>query len=151
MARKPKPGSDIQITGDKSTGRLIAARRGGFNQALADRDFTAIADVLCADCTLVPGDDAELMAGREAQLEAWQFLVNQSPDMSYVRSPQRIDVGEDGLLAAEVGRWKGGWTAQGVKVSYSGRYFAKWRLDGDDWKINSEVFVTLKRDGLAHA
>ena len=145
MVKRVKPGADVQLTGDKAAAKQIAAARAAFNQALAARDFEAIEAALCADCTLVPGDDAELMAGRDTQLDAWRSLIGQAPDVSYMRTPLRIDVGEDGLLAAETGRWKGDWSAHGVHVRYSGRYFAKWRLDGDGWRIASEVFVTLKR------
>jgi ketosteroid isomerase-like protein len=149
MARRVKPGADAQLTGDKAVAKQIAAARAAFNTALSARDYDGIALALCEECTLVPGDDAELMAGREAQLSAWRSIITQAPDVSYVRTPMRIDVGEDGLLAAETGRWKGQWSAQGFEVRYSGRYFAKWRLDGDDWRIASEVFVTLKREGGA--
>jgi len=147
MVKRTKPGADVRIAGDKAIGQQIVAARLAFNQALVDRDYDAIAQALCEDCTLVPGDDAELMAGRTAQLEAWRSLIGQAPDTRYVRTPMRIDVGDDGLLAAETGRWKGDWSAQGYKFGFSGRYFAKWRLDGDHWKIASEVFVTLKREG----
>ena len=145
MVKRAKPGADIQLTGDKAAAKQIAAARAAFNQALSERDFSAIEAALCEDCTLVPGDDAELMAGRDVQLDAWRSIINQAPNVSYLRTPMRIDVGEDGLLAAETGRWKGDWYAHGVHVRYSGRYFAKWRLDGDGWRIASEVFVTLKR------
>jgi len=33
-----------------------------------------------------------------------------------------------------------------VMVRYAGRYFAKWRLEGDDWRIAAEVFITLSRE-----
>lgn len=145
MAKRIKPGADVQMTGDKAAAKQIAAARAAFNAALSSRDYDGIEQALCEDCTLVPGDDAELMAGRDAQLDAWRSIITQAPDVSYVRTPMRIDVGEDGLLAAETGRWKGHWSAHGVEVRYSGRYFAKWRLDGNDWRIASEVFVTLKR------
>jgi ketosteroid isomerase-like protein len=146
MARVSRPGADIQTSGDKRAARAIAAARARFNQALADRDMAAIAEILCEDCTLTPGDDAELMAGRQAQLDAWRLLMGQASDLAYVRSAKRIEVGSDGLLAAETGRWTGAWSSDGVRVRYGGRYFAKWRLEGDDWRIAAEVFVTLSRE-----
>ena len=94
---------------------------------------------------LVPGDEAACIQGREAQLEAWQSIFSAMPDVRYVRSPARIEVGEDGHLAAETGRWRGSWSAEGLSIRYSGRYFAKWRHDGLDWRIASEIFVTLRR------
>jgi len=147
MARTGKPTPDVRVTGDKALGQQIAATRAAFNQALADRDFDGIASALCEDCALVPGDDAALMSGRQAQLDAWKSLIAQAPDVRYVRAPMRIDVAEDGQLAAEAGRWSGDWSSEGFQVSYTGRYFAKWRREGEDWKIASEVFVTLKRSG----
>ena len=82
MVKRVKPGADVQLTGDKAAAKQIAAARAAFNQALAARDFEAIEAALCADCTLVPGDDAELMAGRDTQLDAWRSLIAQAPDVS---------------------------------------------------------------------
>ena len=145
MVKRVKPGSDVRIAGDKTAGQAIAAARTAFNQALADRDMAVIESVLAEDCVLTPGDDGEQMSGRQTQLDAWRSIMTQAPDLFYLRAPMRIDVSEDGLLAAESGRWNGSWSAHGVQVRYSGRYFAKWRLEGNDWRIASEVFVTLKR------
>ena len=149
MTRRSKPLAEVQASGDKTIARRIATARAAFNAAIARRDYQAISEVLCEDCALVPGDDAQLLVGRDMQLEAWQSIVRQAPDAIYVRTPSRIDVSDDHLLAAETGRWKGGWSSDGFQVHYTGRYFAKWRLEGDDWKIASEIFVTLKRTGSA--
>lgn len=145
MARRAKARADLQITGDKPAGRAIAAARDAFNAALASRDLDRIEAALSADAVLTPGDDAELIQGREAQLAAWRSIFTDAPDVTYIRSPARIDVGEDGLLAAETGRWRGAWSGGGIQARYSGRYFAKWRFEADGWRIASEVFVTLRR------
>lgn len=147
MARTPKTG--IQLVGDKPAARAVAAARGDFNAALEMRNLKAIAAVLADNVLLVPGDEAECMVGRAAQLEAWQSIFTAMPDVTYVRSPSRIEVGEDGQLAAETGRWRGAWSAEGMSVRCSGRYFAKWRRDGSGWVIEAETFVTLKRAGGA--
>lgn len=145
MARPPK--SDIQLLGDKAAARAVAAARRDFNTALEMRNLKAIAAVLAEDVLLVPGDEAECILGRAAQLEAWQSIFTAMPDVTYMRSPSRIEIGEDGQLAAETGRWRGAWSADGMSIRYSGRYFAKWRHDGLDWTIEAETFVTLKRAG----
>ena len=147
MARKSKPGSECQLVGEKTAARLILEAREAFNAALAARDMAAIAGVLSEDVVLVPGDDAQLISGRPAQLDAWQSIYAKMDSVRYVRVPARIEVAEDGHLAAENGRWTGGWTSQGMQISYMGRYFAKWRLDELDWKIEAETFVTIKRTG----
>lgn len=147
MARARKPSADVQLTGDKPAARAVLAAREAFNTALAERDMAAIADVLAENAMLVPGDEAELINGRSAQIEAWQSIFTQASDVSYVRSPQRIEINEDGILAAETGKWRGGWSTEGMRIGYTGRYFAKWRFDGLAWRIEAETFVTMKRSG----
>lgn len=146
-AKRSTATADTRLVGDKAAARLVLDARQCFNTALAERDFEAIRAVLSEDATLIPGDDAVLINGRAAQIEAWQSIFDQMDDVSYVRAPQRIEIADDGYLAAESGRWQGGWTSEGLRIGYTGRYFAKWRLDGLDWRIESEVFVTLKRTG----
>ncbi|WP_412545698.1 nuclear transport factor 2 family protein [Maricaulis sp. MIT060901] len=147
MARKVKSSSDCQLVGEKVAARLILEARERFNDALEARNMAAIEHVLSEDAVLVPGDDAQLINGRAAQLEAWQSIYENMDSVRYVRSPGRIEVSEDGHLAAETGRWTGGWTSQGMQISYMGRYFAKWRLEELVWKIEAETFVTIKRTG----
>jgi len=145
MARSPK--SDIQLLGDKPAARAIAAARADFNAALESRSLKVIATHLAEDAVLVPGDEAQLITGRAAQLEAWASIFSQMPDVSYVRTPSRIEVCEDVHLAAETGRWKGAWSTDGLAIQYGGRYFAKWRCLDGVWQIEAETFVTMKRSG----
>ncbi|MHA6287019.1 YybH family protein [Maricaulis sp. CAU 1757] len=146
MARSPK--ASYQAVGDKAAVRAIAAAREVFNEALERRSLKTIAGTLCDSALLVPGDEAEPIIGRDRQVEAWSSIFSAMPDVRYVRSPQRIEVGEDGYLAAETGRWHGAWSSDGLNVQYSGRYTAKWRLDLDgEWRIEAEIFVTLRRSG----
>ena len=70
MAGKSKLGSECQLVGEKTAARLILEAREAFNAALAARDMAAIAGVLSEDVVLVPGDDAQLISGRPAQLAA---------------------------------------------------------------------------------
>ena len=137
--------SDLQLLGNKAAARDVAAARTRFNDALASRDLSVIADSLSEDAVLVPGDDAQLIAGREAQLEAWRSIFTNMPDVSYIRMAQRIEIGDCDTLAAETGRWKGAWSSEGLGIRYNGRYFAKWRLDGLVWRLEAETFVTLRR------
>lgn len=147
MSRKANQSAsrDVQLTGDKTLARQVAAAREAFNAALDARDMPAIAKVLSEDVMLVPGDEAQLITGRQAQLDAWEGVFASMPDIAYVRAPARIDVSEDGLLAAETGRWRGSWSMDGMSVRYTGPYFAKWRHDGTAWLIEAETFVTMKR------
>ena len=147
MARRLRPAApgDVQLLGDKAAARAVAEARRAFNEALEMRSLSAIAAALAEDAILIPGDEAQPIQGREAQLEAWQSIFDNMPDVAYVRTPTRIEIGDDGALAAETGRWRGAWSAEGMAIRYTGRYFAKWRFDGIDWRIEAETFVTLKR------
>ena len=140
--------SDLQLLGNKAAAREVAAARTRFNEALAARDLSVIADSLSEEAVLVPGDDAQLICGREAQLEAWRSIFQTMPDVSYVRLAQRIEIGDCDTLAAETGRWKGAWSSEGMNIRYNGRYFAKWRLDGLIWRLEAETFVTLRRQSV---
>lgn len=145
MSRKAK--TDTQLVGDKAAAREVLSARQAFNEALEMRALRAIEACLAEDVILVPGDEAQLIHGRQAQLEAWQGIFEQMPDVAYQRLPARIEIGECGGLAAETGRWTGSWSMDGMQIRYSGRYFAKWRFDGMAWQIEAETFVTLKRSG----
>jgi ketosteroid isomerase-like protein len=140
-----KSAGEVQLVGDKVAAREIARLRADFNTAIADQDFAAISRVLSEDALLIPGDDAPLIQGREAQLEAWNSIFSQCQDVGYLRSPARIEVSDDGHLAAEQGRWTGGWISDGMSIRYVGRYLAKWHLVDLEWKIAAETFVTIKR------
>jgi ketosteroid isomerase-like protein len=147
VSKRTAQNADVQYLGDKAQARVVAAARGDFNEALAARDILAIRSFLTENVMLVPGDEAQLIQGRDAQVEAWQGLFQSMPDVAYMRSPQRIEIGDCGTLAAETGRWRGVWSADGMQIKYNGRYFAKWRFDTADWKIEAETFVTLRRQG----
>lgn len=142
-----KPYGDVQLLGDKVAGREIARLRDTFNEAIASQDLDGIRAVLDEAAILVPGDDAALINGRDAQIEAWVSIFGQCEQVGYIRSPVRIEIAEEGHLAAETGRWKGGWLIGGMRIDYSGRYFAKWRRDEDGWRIAAETFVTIRRGG----
>lgn len=145
--KSTKPLSDVQLVGDKAAAREIAQLRIDFNQAIADQDLEAIRSVLSPEAVLIPGDDAQLIIGQDAQIEAWVSIFGQCEEVGYLRSPARIEIADEGHLAAETGRWKGGWLSEGMQIDYTGRYFAKWRHDESGWKIAAETFVTIKRGG----
>jgi ketosteroid isomerase-like protein len=147
MATLQRSKSDIQFFGDKSAAREIASRRAVFNTAIKARDLDTIETVLAENAVLVPGDDAQLILGRAAQLSAWLTIFSDTTEAGYIRSPQRIEVNAEDRLAAEQGRWTGGWVSGGMRVAYDGRYFAKWKHNGLEWRIEAEVFVTMKREG----
>ncbi len=109
------------------TNRLIAAHEAGRLRPFLDPQVKVIA----GDCALITGADA-VVAAFEAQFRDPAFVA-------YVRTPDRVELDQDGLRAAESGRWVGTWR----QARMSGVYLASWRKITGQWVIESEMFVTL--------
>lgn len=120
----------------------IRLRRAAFNRALEQADLAEIGRVLGRDAVLLTGSDSALLAGRKAQLAAWQreFAVPHDRRNHYQRTPDQVILSATEPLAMEHGRWT--CTVGGVLMA-SGTYAAKWRQVGGNWLIEAEVFVTL--------
>jgi ketosteroid isomerase-like protein len=121
----------------------IRARRAAFNRAIAVGDAAAIGPILARDCVMVTGTDSAVIAGRHAQVKAWQreFAPKSGGRLIYVRTPGVITVSPVEPIALELGEWAGNGASGGLTTS--GRYSAKWREVGGHWVIEAEVFVTL--------
>ena len=120
----------------------IRLRRAAFNRALSAGDLPAIATLLAADVVLVTGTDSAVLAGRKAQLRAWQreFAAPPASRNRYVRTPSAITVSSVEPVAMEQGEWT---CTTGDTLTAHGHYAAKWRRLGADWVIEAEIFVTL--------
>ena len=120
----------------------IRLQRAAFNRALAECDTPAIAALLARDAVLVTGTDSAVLAGRKAQLQAWQreFAAPPAQRHTYLRTPGEVAVSAVAPVALEQGEWT---CAVGGAVTASGRYSAHWRQIGGDWVIVAELFVTL--------
>jgi len=118
----------------------IRLARAAFNTALAQGDLAAIGPLLTADCVLVTGTDSAVLAGRKAQVRAWQQEFAASPRTIYQRTPEAITASPIAPMAMETGRWQG--TANGAVIA-NGTYCAKWRQVDDKWMIEAEIYLTL--------
>ena len=118
----------------------IRLARAAFNKALAEGNLPAIGPLLAADCVLVAGTDSAVLAGRKAQVQAWQREFAARPRTIYVRTPEAITLSPVAPIALETGHWQG--TSDGV-VQASGTYCAKWREVNGQWVIEAEIYVTL--------
>ena len=61
--------------------------------------------------------------------------------VAYERTTETVALADDGLRAAETGRWVGRWTG-GIEVS--GVYMAAWRAIHGQWVLERELYVTLQ-------
>ena len=120
----------------------IRARRAAFNLALASADVTAIGPILAQNVIMVTGTDSGVIAGRKAQIMAWKREFAAKDRCIYTRTPDRITLSSVEDIAMEYGRWVGVSALTGQALA-SGDFTAKWRLSGDDWVIEAEIYLTL--------
>ena len=80
--------------------------------------------------------------------------IAEHPDVRFERLADRIEVDLEAGLAAEFGRWEGGWTSdEGAAVVRSGRFCGQWRWasEVEQWLLNAEIYVpeVLQPEGAA--
>jgi hypothetical protein len=112
----------------------IRARRRLTNKLIAAKEASRLRPFFVADARLITGDGG-LILGADAIVEAFAAQFREPGFVAYVRTPETVELDQDGGRAAESGRWTGGGT--------SGAYMAAWRKVTGQWAIESELFVTL--------
>jgi len=125
---------------------LIRQARAASNQAIARHDVPAIVGFL-SDEFQVAASNGTFMRGREEMGNAFAGRFAEFKDAVYVRTPESVEVNPAGTVAAETGRWTGGWTTPGGPFRTGGRYAASWRKVAGTWLIHAELFVPLSCTG----
>ena len=118
----------------------IRAKRKLTNRLIAAHDAARLRPHLTQDVCVIVGDGA-VVQGREALVAAFQAQFSDPAFVAYVRTTDTVEVADDGVRAAEHGRWAGRWK-DGVEMS--GTYLAAWRSERGQWLIERELYVTLK-------
>lgn len=116
----------------------IAARRRLTNKIIAAHEAARLKPFLAPDVRLIAGDGA-LILGADAVIEAFAAQFADPDFVTYVRTPERIEIDTAGLRAAEHGRWVADWKG----ADMAGTYLAVWRKALGQWIIESELYVTL--------
>ncbi|HTE00911.1 MAG TPA: nuclear transport factor 2 family protein [Mucilaginibacter sp.] len=117
----------------------IKASRSASNAAIAKHDIDGIAKYWLPDFTQTIGRGTS-MKGKDSIIASWKELFRTNATASYVRKPAAIIVGDNGIMAWETGTWT-------AKNSYSkgGKYSAMWRKINGAWRLQAELFVSLKK------
>ncbi len=129
--------------------RAIRAAREGSNLAIARHDTAGVAASFAPGIVAVLSTSA-VIVGRDQLARAFAGQFAGRPDVIYRRTPATVTVFQPWRMASEEGRWEGGWTERDGPVKVGGRYFAKWRMFGDAWLIESEIFVPDRCEGGAY-
>jgi ketosteroid isomerase-like protein len=117
----------------------IKASRAASNAAIARHDIDGIAKNWLKDFVQTIGRGSSL-TGKDTIIGSWKQLFRTNPAVLYVRKPVQIIIGDNGVMAWETGTWD-------AKNSYSkgGNYSAMWRKIDGEWKLQAELFVSLKK------
>lgn len=126
--------------------REIRALRAASNRAIAAHDLKAFLPLFAEDAGFV-FSNATTAADRKA-LEA--VFVRDFADpafVTYIRSPQRISIAENGVRAVEHGVWTAIKQSPAGETRYGGDYAAHWVRDDAGWRIHGELYVKLRCTG----
>ena len=113
----------------------VRAARAAINEAIAQRDASAIGAWLLPDYHVVTARSAQ-RSGRDESVKSWAALFELDPAARFVRMPEEIVVSDEWGMAHERGRWESG----GV----SGVYAAKWHRTEDGWRLQAEIFTPVE-------
>jgi ketosteroid isomerase-like protein len=135
--------SGKRTSGDEQTIRRL---RADFNNAIAAHDANALPKFWREEIHVTTGAGRQL-AGRAALRAAFDAIFADATFISYTRSPNRVELSESGLRAAESGHWLGQWKKPDGTMEWRGTYLAMWRKENGQWLIQSELYVSLKCSG----
>jgi ketosteroid isomerase-like protein len=116
----------------------IRARRRLTNKLIAAHEAARLKPFFAPDARVIAGDGS-LILGAEAIVEAFAAQFRDPQFVTYVRTPEAVELDRAGTRAAEIGRWVAPWK----EGELSGRYMAAWRRVTGQWVIESEFYVTL--------
>ena len=127
---------------------LLTKLRADSNAAIAANDVARIISDYEEDYRGVYGQGSA-ETGREAARKGWTDEFAGTPGITYVRTPELIEISTAAPLASERGRWVGCWTENGKLQEARGSYQAMWRKTDGHWLLRSELFVSLTASGAA--
>jgi len=125
----------------------IRAIRKASNEAIARHDVEAIVASIDSEYQITTGAGAFYRGGPDDEFRTWTEHFAEFDDVEYVRTTESVELSTWLPLAAESGSWTGSYRTENGIRNLNGRYLASWRKVNGDWKIHSELFVTLACEG----
>ncbi|MDQ0466171.1 ketosteroid isomerase-like protein [Caulobacter ginsengisoli] len=120
--------------------KAVRARRKLTNRLIAEHEAERLAPFFEDDAKLIAGDGS-LILGARAIVKAFTGQFADPDFVAYRRDTEAVELDEAGERAAESGRWA---ALSKSGEGPSGRYLAVWRQTRGQWRLESELFVTLK-------
>lgn len=134
-----------EVTSDDE--RAVLSQRLAFNAAIERNDSDAIRGYLDHPFQITTGAGEQRLYGADDEVDAWREFFASYDDVLYVRTPTTIDVSGHLPRAVEFGTWTGHANMAGESRELSGRYAAAWNKVDGQWKVASELYVTLNCEG----
>ena len=131
-----------ELIAQSSEEKILAVREAS-NTALKALDEEANFEFLTDDVQITTGNGT-LLSGKD-ELNAYIKSATDTPPMFWVRTPAEIIVNEERGLAWETGVWHGYYADDQNEESpvFHGNYAAQWIYQSGEWRIQSQIFVTL--------
>lgn len=118
----------------------ILSLRMASNKALKAYDQDKVLSFLTDDVLITTGNGT-LLSGKK---DLSRYIASAGPSKMYwVRTPSHIEINESLGLAWETGTWEGFNPEEGIHALVRGNYAAMWTKLQGEWKIKSQLFVSL--------
>ena len=121
----------------------IKASRLSSNDAITRHDIDGIAKFWLNEFIVVGGNGGGT-TGKDSATARLKRQLDQTPGLTYIRTPKKIIISDADTLAFETGKWIGLKTKEKKPKWLGGNYSAMWWKRNGVWKLRSELFVTLK-------
>jgi len=117
----------------------IKASRAASNAAIAEHNIDGMSKYWLPDFVQTIGRGTSL-TGKDTIIASWKVLFKTNKTVLYIRTPSEVTISDNSIMAWETGTWT-------AKNSYSkgGNYSAMWRKIDGIWKLQAELFVSLKK------
>jgi ketosteroid isomerase-like protein len=126
--------------------KIIADNRISFNLAIADHDTSEMVKYWTDDIIVITSRNARFV-GKDQYAAGLAREFKSKEDVTYVRTPESIEIFPAWEIAAESGRWIGTWESGDEQIEISGTYYAKWKRLNNQWLISAEVYTPMKCTG----
>lgn len=133
--------SALSVAHAQDSKKQIQELREASNAALKALDHEKVLSFLTEDALTTTGNGTVLNSKQALR----GYIKASGPSKMYwVRTPGEIKVNESRKLAWETGVWKGYDPEKGAEPIIGGKYSAMWTKASGEWKIKSQLFVTLE-------
>ena len=112
------------------------------NMALKAYNHEKVMSFLTDDVLITTGNGT-LLSGKEALIN---YISSAGDSKIYwIRTTKEVKINKNTGLAWENGIWKGYDSEQGTEAIAGGNYAAMWTKASGEWKIKSQLFVSLPK------